>query len=267
VPIPVVGTIALMALLGASAYALMQASAAGLRSAGLAWPVALAVVAAILLARDCHRHVLFPRELLTARNCIPANATTFAFYFGMFGVSFLAVLYVQQVLRFSALWAAVVVLPISVMLFFAERFGRLTRLIGARWLIVAGALVAAAGIAWMGSRPHPLPFWSHIVVGTALFGLGISLAVSALTHAAVAAVPEACAGAASGLNHAVVRVAGLVAVALLGSIAAPGVSEIVSAEGVQRALIICAAIVGTGGVWGSLLLRDGAPGGVKSDLQ
>ena len=46
-------------------------------------------------------------------------------YFGMFGLSFLLVLYVQQVLHYSALWAAVVLLPISVMLLFAERFGRL----------------------------------------------------------------------------------------------------------------------------------------------
>ena len=87
------------------------------------------------------------------------------------------------------------------MLLLAEPFGRLTRVFGMRWLIVAGAILATAGIGWAGSWPHPLP-WSHIVLGTAVFGLGISLAVSALTHAAVAAVPETCAGAASGLNHA-----------------------------------------------------------------
>ncbi len=98
-----------------------------------------------------------------------------------------------------------------------------------------------------------------------MFGLGISLAVSALTHAAVAAVPDTCAGVASGLNHAVVRAAGLVAVALLGSIAAPGVSDAVSAEGFQRALIVCAAIVAAGGVAGSALLRDEEPGGLTRE--
>jgi hypothetical protein len=69
-----------------------------------------------------------------------------------------------------------------------------------------------------------------MVVGAGLFGLGISLAVSALTHAAVAAVPETCAGAASGLNHAVVRAAGLAAIPILGSLAAPGLSDAVTRQ-------------------------------------
>ena len=115
--------------------------------------------------------------------------------------------------------------------------GRLTAVIGTRWVIVVGALAAALGIGWIGSSPHPVPFWSHLIAGTSLFGFGLSLAVSALTHAAVAGVPEACAGTASGLNHAVVRAAGLVSVALLGSLAAPGMSNSVSVEGVQRALV------------------------------
>lgn len=261
VPLPGVGTVSLALLLGAVAYGLMQTAEAGLTPA-LGWPVALAFVSGLLLVRDRHRHALLPRELLVSRNCVPANATTFAFYFGMFGVSFLVVLYVQQVLRYSAMWGAIVMLPTSLMLLLAERFGRLTPVFGTRALIVTGALLAAAGIGWMGARSHPLPFWSHIIVGTALFGLGLSVAASALTHAAVAAVPETYAGAASGLNHAVVRAAGLVAVALLGSIAAPGVAEMVSAEGVQRAMILCALVVGIGGVWGSALLRDEAPGGL-----
>ena len=62
------------------------------------------------------------------------------------------------------------------------------------------------------------------------------------------------------------RIAGLVAVALLGSIAAPGVSDVVSGEGVQRALIVCACVVGSGGVCGSLLLRDEAPGSLSASL-
>jgi hypothetical protein len=92
----------------------------------------------------------------------------------------------------------------------------------------------------------------------------VSLAASALTHAAVAAVPDACAGAASGLNHATVRAAGLVAIALLGSLAAPGRSDAISAEGFQRAMTICAVVVATGGIAGSLRLRDEEPGGLTT---
>jgi MFS family permease len=264
-PIPTTAILAFMALFGAAAYLLIQAPRSGLAGPQPVFAVVLALIGLAALARDRQRDVLLPRELLNARNCLPANATTFALYFGMFGLSFLVVLYVQQVLQYSAFWAAIVLLPMSLMLLLAERFGTLTAVVGARPLAVSGALSAALGIGWIGSTPHPVPFWSHIIVGSALFGLGISLAVSALTHAAVAAVPETCAGAASGLNHAVVRAAGLVAVAFLGSLAAPGISDVISAEGFQRSLLTCAAMVAAGGVLGSALLRDAAPGGINPE--
>ena len=226
--------------------------------------ILLGVASAVALVLSRGRHHLFPRELLRARNCLPANATTFALYFGLFGLSFLVVLYVQQVLHTSALWSAVVLLPMSASLLLAERFGTLATRIGTRPLVVTGAVAAAAGLAWIAASPHPVPFWSRMMVGTGLFGLGLSIAVSTLTHAAVAAVPVTCAGAASGLNHAVVRAAGLAAVALLGSVAAPGVSDAISAEGFRRAMLVCTAIVAVGGIVGTVPLRDQAPGGVQA---
>ena len=150
-------------------------------------------------------------------------------------------------------------LPIAIMLLLAERFGRLPPAFGHKWFVLGGALIAAAGIGWIGTASHPVPFWSHIIVGTSLFGLGLSVAVSALTHAAIATVPEQCAGAASGLNHAVVRAAGLIAVAVLGSVAAPGASDVMSGDGFQRAVLLCAAVVAAGGLAGGARLRDDEP--------
>lgn len=263
-PLPGLATAALVTLLGGVAYLLMELPSGDLDGPQLLLPAALALAALGALVVDRRRQVLLPRELLHARNCLPANAATFALYFGMFGLSFLCALYAQQTLGYSALWAAVVLLPVSVMLFLAEPLGRLAARLGTRMLIVTGSLSAAAGIYWMAVGPHPLPFWTHLIAGASLFGFGISLSVSALTHAAVAAVPEPCAGAASGLNHATVRAAGLVAIALLGSIAAPGLSDAVSTDGFERAMIICALVVAVGGVSGSVLLQDDEPGGVAS---
>src|SRR5690606_29940328 len=124
--------------------------------------------------------------------------------------------------------------------------------------------IAAAGTAWIAAAPHPLPVWSHVVAGVTLFGLGLSLAVAPLTNAAVASIPSACAGAASALNHAVVRAAGLLAIAVLGSIAAPGGAEAVTPEGTRLALLVCAAVAGAGGLAGGLALRDNAEGGVEA---
>ena len=263
-PVPARATVALSVVVGAVAYVLMQGSATGATAARIALPAMLVIVGTTVLVRDPRRQVLFPRELLTARNCVPANATTFALYFGMFGFSFIVVLYVQQLLQVLCIVgrrgsapdfhsAAVRRTPGAI-------DGGNRDAMGDR----RGALAAALGIGWIGSSPHPVPFWSHLIAGTTIFGFGLSLAVSALTHAAVAGVPEACAGTASGLNHAVVRAAGLVSVALLGSLAAPGMSNSVSVEGVQRALLRCAAVVGAGGALGGAFVRDNEPGGLPA---
>lgn len=262
--VPVGATVALMTLLAAAAYALIEGARTGWTDNGVMLAVAIALASGAVLVRNREIRVLLPLELLNARNCVAANTTDFALYFGMFGLTFLLALYAQQVLRYSALWSAVALLPISIMLLLAERFGRLTAMIGTKPLAMGGALTAGAALAWIGSAPHPIPFWSHMIAGTTAFGLGMSVSISALTHASVTAVPEDCAGAASALNHAVVRVAGLIAIAVLGSIATSGMSDIISAEGFRRAVLVCAAIVSAGGLVGSVRLRDHEAGGVAS---
>lgn len=261
--VPFVPTLALVVLLGAGAYLLMGLTGGDVDGIELFLPAALALAALLALARDRRLDLILPRELLRARNCLAGNAATFSLYFGMFGLSFLVALYTQQSLGYSGLRAACTLLPVSVMLFFAEPFGRLGFRVGTRVLLVTGVVAAAGGICWIAAGPHPLAFWSRLVAGATLFGLGISVAVSALTHAAVAAVPESCAGAASGLNHAVVRAAGLAAIALLGSVAAPGASDVVSADGFRRAMVVCAVVVAAGGLAGGALVRDEEPGGLS----
>ena len=262
-PIPVRATLSIVAVLGGISYLLIEGQLPGTRGPALVLALVVAASGAMLFARDRGREVLFPQALFTARNCVAANATTFILYFGMFGLSFLVALYVQDVLAHSTLSAAAVLLPVSVMLFFAERFGRLTATLGTRTLVIAGVIAEAAGIAFIAVSPHPVPI-GVLAGGAACFGLGLSLAASPLTHAAVAAAPEAHAGAASALHHAAVRASGLVAVALLGSIAAAGPGKLVSAGGVQRAMLLAAVIVAVGGLAGGWRIRDHEPGGLAS---
>ncbi|HYB96601.1 MAG TPA: MFS transporter [Vicinamibacterales bacterium] len=263
-PISGIATGSFVLLIGALCYGVMLAARDGISDAALLYPVVIAVAAGLLFARDPSRHVLLPRQLLHARNSVAANATDFALYFGMFGLSFVLAMYVQQVLRYSASWAAVSLLPISLMLLLAERFSGLTSRLGTKALVIAGALIAASGIAWIATAPDPIPFWSNIIAGTTVFGLGMSLTISGLTNAAIAAVPASCSGAAAGLNHAVVRGTGLIAVATVGSIASPGGSELISAEGFRQAVLVCAAIVAAGSFAGAQL-RDGEAGGVIAE--
>lgn len=265
--LPLMAAGALTLLLGAVAYLLSQAAAGGIDGTRLTAVLGVAAVAVLPLTRSSHRDLLLPGELLRAHNCVPANVATFGLYFGLFGTSFVIALYTQQVLDYSAFRAAIALLPLSAMLVLSEPFGRVAARIGARTLVIAGVITAVAGVSWIAVGPQPLGLWSHLCVGTGLFGLGTSMAVSALTHAAVAAVPETCAGVASGLNHAIVRAAGLVAIALLGAIAAPGFSEVVSEDGFRRSMVTCACVVATLGVSGSLWLRDEEPGGFLRQAQ
>lgn len=165
----------------------------------------------------------------------------------------------------SGTWSGVGILPVSVVLLaLAEPFGRLASGWGSRRTIAAGSALAAASVVWIGTGPDPLPFWSRIIAGSTIFGLGISVAVPALTQVAVASVPEESAGIASGLNHAVVRAGGLIAIALLGSIAASD-DGAMSAKGLQLALLTCGAVIATVGVLSALLVDDRAPGGLAQD--
>ena len=235
--------------------------------------VAVATLA-LLGIRSSERAVVEPRqgpiplvpavsELVRSHNCLPANGATFAFYFGMFGLSFLLVLYTQQVLGYSGTWAGVVLLPISVILFGAGLLGRVTARFGSRLVLTTAAGIAASGVLWLATGPHPLSFTTRLIPAMLVFGLGISVGVAPLTQAAVSAVPEHCAGSASGLNHATVRAAGLIAIAVLGALAAPGSSQSVSPDGVRTALLVCAAVVGLVGVASGALVRDDRPGGLR----
>ena len=200
------------------------------------------------------RQPLLPPQLIRTRNCVAANLATFGLYFGVFGLPFVIVIYLQEVLRYSALSASLVILPLSIMMFFAAPFAKLSARWGSKRLVAIGSVVAATGAVWMAIPMTALPLWVALVTGTALFGLGVSIAVSPLTQAAVAGVGESCAGAASALNHAVVRAAGLAGIGLLGYII--GSSERPTDDELRVAMSTCAVIGAACGLGGAFLLRN-----------
>jgi MFS family permease len=210
------------------------------------------------------RQPLWPADLIRTRNCVAGNIATFGLYFGVFGLPFVIVLYLQQVLEYPAVTASLAILPLSLMMFFAAPFAKLSTRIGSRALVAAGSLVATVGAGWIAAAPPALPFWSAIVIGTALFGLGVSLAVSPLTHAAVGAVEQSRAGAASALNHAVVRAAGLAGIAMLGVLAGSGDGNGLSLEGFRSAMSACGLVGAACGLGGAFLLKDGEAGALAA---
>ncbi|MBV9605595.1 MAG: MFS transporter, partial [Solirubrobacterales bacterium] len=162
---------------------------------------------------------MLPLGLFTRRNFAIGNVQTFAMYGGLGIVFFLLVLYLQEVAGYTALAAGFALLPSTIVMFLlAKRIGRLADRFGPRLFMGLGPLTAALGVALM------LRLGAHVHYGTDLFpalmvfSLGLSSTVAPLTATVLSDAEESNAGIASGVNNAVARVAGLIAIAAIGAV-------------------------------------------------
>lgn len=112
--------------------------------------------------------------------------------------------------------------------------------IGARPLLIAGPLLAAAGFGLLAALAGMKSYWTGVLPGMAVLALGSGIAVAPLTDTVLDAVPDEYEGAAAGINNAVARVAGLLAVALVGFVVAG--SDPASVAGGFRIAMIASAI-------------------------
>lgn len=151
-----------------------------------------------------------------------ANLVTFLLYFSMTGILFYLPMLLIAGWRLSTAETGFVFVPLSAFIaLLSGPVGQVSDRIGPRLPITSGCILVAiafAGLALItGVGIHQ--FWLGIFPFMALMGLGMSLVVSPLSTAILTAVDDKDTGAASGINNAVSRIAGLVAVAALGSIA------------------------------------------------
>jgi EmrB/QacA subfamily drug resistance transporter len=161
---------------------------------------------------------MVPLSMFRVRNFAVGNLATFFTYGGLGAATFLIPLFLQQIAGYSALEAGLTLLPVTIVMFLLSgRFGALADRIGPRLLMGSGPLVAGAGLLLL-VRVGPDPTYvTDLLPGVTLFGLGLSITVAPLT-ATVLAAGERHAGVASGVNNAVARVAGLIAIAVLGAL-------------------------------------------------
>lgn len=154
--------------------------------------------------------------LFRSRQFAAANAVTLLFYAANNCALFLLVIELQAVSGFSALLAGLGLLPITiVMLALASWFGTLAQRIGPRLPMTIGPLVSAIGLALLTRLSATSSYGLDVLPAVAVIGLGFSIFVAPLTASVLGAVPTEHAGIASGVNNAVARSAGLLAVAAL----------------------------------------------------
>ena len=196
-------------------------------------------------------HPMLPTSLFASRVFSVVNVVTLAIYAALSGTFLFLVLFLQVVSGWTALQAGAAALPLSViMLLLASRFGALATRIGARTLMISGPLTAAAGLALLSLSPSHPSYVLNILPGVALLGFGLAMTVAPLTGTVLAAAPDELAGTASGVNNAVARTAGLVAVAALPVIVGLSGTEYADATSLapayRSALLICAVVMAVG---------------------
>jgi MFS family permease len=189
------------------------------------------------------------------------NALTLVLYAAFGGALFLLPFELIRAHHYQPSAAGAALLPMSVGLaVLSPLAGRVASRIGARPLLIAGPLLVAVGFALLATFSQGESYWTSVFPGLAVLALGAGIAVAPLTDAVLGAVDDEYEGAAAGVNNAVARVAGLLAVALVGFVIG-GSDPGAVAAGYRTAMIAAAVASAAAALIAALTVRAPAKGG------
>jgi EmrB/QacA subfamily drug resistance transporter len=234
--------------------ALIEAPAHGLARAALAGGAGvLAGVGFVLLERHrgrAERGVppMLPLDVFASRQFKAVNVITFVIYGALGGTLFLLVLQLQVVSGYSPLAAGVSLLPLTLlMLVLSARAGALAQRVGPRWLMTVGCVLCSVGLLLAVRIGPNASYLADVFPTVVFFGLGLSATVAPLTATVLASADVRHAGVASGVNNAVARAAGLLAVAglplVVGLTGDAYQDPTAMNSGFHMAMVICAGLL------------------------
>lgn len=269
---------ALVALgLAGTTYALIEAPGQGPSAAVLATGIGgVLALLGFFAAERRSPNPMLPLEIFQSRQFSAANAVTFVVYAALGGIFFLLVAFLQISLGYTPIEAGSATLPVTaLMLLFSAQAGALAQRIGPRIPLTLGPLVIALGLLWMTQIAPGDSYLAAVLPPVVVFGLGLTLVVAPVTATVLAAADSRHSGIASGVNNAVARVAGLLAVAVLpvlAGITGEGFYDPAEmTDGFHMAAVACAALSALGGLIAWLTIEAGVlhpeaePGGDTPD--
>ncbi|MFJ5955009.1 MFS transporter [Paenarthrobacter sp. NPDC092416] len=241
--------------LGGPVYAFIEQGRMGWGSV-LVWvPLAAGILAMVLFLLHEARAAepMLPLRLFGIRNFGWGNLATLAIY-GAISLGFFVLgIYLQQVGGMAATIAGFALLPATIILMLtASYFGGLAGKYGPRWFMTAGPLLCGVGFLMSLTVQEPLNYWTQVLPGQIVFGLGLTTLVAPLTAAILGAVPQEEAGIGSAVNNAVARIAGLICIAFAGLIVGP----VFTREGLYNALVVTAVLFILGGLASAIGIRN-----------
>jgi EmrB/QacA subfamily drug resistance transporter len=203
-------------------YALVEAPRLGAWNPQIvtAFVVGVIVLVAFVVIEWRSKAPMLPLGLFRIRAFGGANVLTLLLYAALGGSLYYVPLDLIQVQGYSAVAAGSALLPLTILLFLLSRAaGTLTQRFGARWLLTVGPALAALGFALFARPGIGESYWTAFLPAIVVLGIGMGLTVAPLTATVMGSVSQSQAGIASGVNNAVARTAGVMAIAVLGVVA------------------------------------------------
>lgn len=255
VKLDVYGAVACSVGLGGTVFALIEQSHYGWSSMSIYIPFVIGCMA--LIAFVFYEHAIanpmLPLSLFKVRNFAAGNIATIAIYGGLSIATFLIVIFLQQVAGYSAFDAGLSLLPITIIMFvLSPQFGKLAGKYGPRLFMSLGPVIAASGFLLLSRLTAQVNYPTQLLPGVLLFALGLSMTVATLTEAVLGDIDKGSSGIASAVNNAISRIAGLIAIAVIGVV----VGHELGVKGFHRAILVTAMLLILGGIASVIGVRN-----------
>jgi EmrB/QacA subfamily drug resistance transporter len=213
-------------------FALVRAPEHGWGTAQTAGELGTAVVllAAFVAVERRQRDPLFPFTIFRIKGLAAADATQLIAFAGFISMFFFLTLYMQNVLGYSPIEAGSAYLPVTVGVAIAAGAStRLIPLVGTRPVIVAGTLVAAAGMYQLSRVPVGGSYVTDLLPGLVVMSLGLGAVFVTVTAAANAGVPADRAGLAAGLINTSAQLGSALGLAIFSAVATARTADLLAA--------------------------------------
>lgn len=253
--VDILGAVLCAAGLGGIVFALIEQPNLGWASPVIWMPGIIGILAfsGFLVRQKTAREPMMPLDLFRARNFWAGNLATVFVYAALSLNGFVLSVYLQQGAGLPATLAGLASLPSTVlMIVLSSRMGALSGRLGPRLFMTVGPLVMAAGALLLLRVGDDFDYWTQVLPGVIVFGLGLTATVSPLTAAVLGAIDSERSGIASAVNNAVSRVAGLLAIAAVSAV----VGGSLDLDGFHRAALFTAVLMVLGAAASFLGIRN-----------